>query len=205
MNNNLVLSYTPFYIKDNFCIINEQWFYKQSQILQNDLMDNLIAMAYDFDKNNNIEHIDVQYFEIPHDFTDNTTSIYYAFLKIYKRQYIFDNYMHLFNEYYQINTCNDHINYIMFENKKEYKHYGKIYDCTCCNNYYIIPECTIIYLNDNMLTSLINLHMISKKKFNPNNLQLISNELINTINEVLHFYTDYGAFVKTSLKSAKKK
>ena len=204
MNNSLVIEYTPFYIKENVCIINKEWFDKQSFILQNDLMNNLINIANEFDEKNNINSIMIESFDIPHNFIDKDTSIYYAFLKIYKQQYIFDNFIHLFNEYIQTNICDTHNDCILYENTTNYKHYGKIYECLNCNNYYILPNCTIIYLDDIMLSALIALHIKANKHFSPNDLNLISLPLIDTINTILKIYEDEGAFVKTSLKSAKK-
>jgi hypothetical protein len=167
-------------------------------------MNNLIKIANEFNEKNNVHTIHIESFDIPHNFMDNTTSIYYAFLKIYKQQYIFDNFIDLFNEYIQIDNCIIHNDCILYENIINYKHYGKIYECVNCNNYYILPHCTIIHLDDIMLSTLISLHIKANKHYSSNDLNLIPSSLIATINTVLKIYEDEGAFVKTSLKSAKK-
>jgi hypothetical protein len=210
MNENLLIHYTPLQIEDNQCIIHKDWFNKQSSILQNDLMNNLLIIANEFSKEiiNHIIKIDtfnIPSLHIPHiTKLNNTHPIYFAFLKIYKRQFIFDNFIHLFNGYHQMNNCVEHQDYILFENNLNYKHYGEIYECSKCNNYYIFPNCTIIYLDDNMLESLIGLHIKANKKMTDDKLNLIPLSLKETIQSVLNIYQDDGAFIKTSLKSAKK-
>ena len=203
MNDNLVIKYTPFYIKENVCIINKNWYDKQSLILQDDLMNNLIKIANEYNEKNNVHYIQCEYYDYEHihEHQHELNVIYYAFLKIYKQQYIFDNFIDLFNEYIKTDNCETHNDCILYENTINYKHFGKIYECLNCNNNYILPHCTNIYLNEDMLNSLIYLHIKGIKHYSKD---LIPSSLINTINTVLQVYQDEGAFVKTSLKSAKK-
>ena len=50
MNDILLIPYTQLQIEDNQCIIHKDWFNKQSSILQNDLMNNLLIIANEFSK-----------------------------------------------------------------------------------------------------------------------------------------------------------
>ena len=55
-----------------------------------------------------------------------------------------------------------------------------------------------------MLESLIGLHIKANKKMTDDKLNLIPLSLKETIQNVLNIYKDDGAFIKTSLKNAKK-
>jgi len=206
MNDNRLIEYTPLQIIDDTCIIHKIWFYEQTEELQVKLLSNLLDLAKEFGLKEELK-LEIWIFPIPHR-DIHECPVYFAFMKIYKSMFIFDNFIHCFSKYKLVDDCNMHNNWINYilkpENEPKYEHHGLIYECKKCKGYYSYPECTIIYLNDNDLNSMIGLHIKSNNKFCSDNLDLIPQELKDTINKVLDIYKDDGAFVKTSLKSAKK-
>lgn len=201
-NDSRLIQYTPLQTIGNTLIIQKKWFYLQEESFQLELKQNLLPLTLDFNQNK-IYELKIEDFEIPHTFITECEG-YFAFIKLYKNRFKFDNFMHLFNKSEEYALCKFHKNTILYNSNEDYRHYGEIYECNECNNFYVNPECTIIYLNDVDINELIELHIKSNKRFSYSNLDIINKNLINKINTVLELYKDDGAFIKTSLKSAKK-
>jgi hypothetical protein len=203
-NDSRLIQYTPLQIIDNNVIIHKKWFDLQDDSFQSELKENILPMASEFNQSQNKTYqLKIEDFEIPHNLISET-DVYFAFIKLYKNRFKFDNFIHLFNHFEIVALCDTHSNFIKYERKEGYNNYGIIYECDECNNFYIEPECTLIKLDEDDLNCLIELHIKSNKKFHPSNLNLINENLINKISSVLEIYKDEGAFVKTSLKSDKK-
>ena len=207
-NDSRLIEYTPLQIIDNVVIINKTWFNLQDEFFQVELKDNLLQIASEFHSNSGSSSdqnykLKIEDFQIPHNLIKEC-GVYFAFIKLYKKRFIFDNFIHLFNHFEIVALCDTHTNFINYERNDGYINYGTIYECDSCNNFYIDPECTLIQLDDSDLSDLIELHIKSNKKFSPSNQHIINENLIRKISYVLEIYKDDGAFVKTSLKSAKK-
>jgi hypothetical protein len=201
-NDNLIKDMTPIrFDSTEIFSINKSWFDKQSSQLQTDLVFSLLDIGNEFG-NTTVKTITISDFNIKShsncDFDIYSHPMYYAFMKIYKTQYMFDKFAHIFTKPNTVKTCQDHQNSILLTDSTKYKHYGIIYNCVMCANSWIEPECTIINLTNSMCDGLIGLHIDNSS------IDKIPIELINTIDNVLKIYADTGAFVKTSLKSSKK-
>lgn len=205
-NDSRLIEYTPLQIINNDVIINKTWFELQDEFFQLELKDNLLQMASEFDSDSEPDQnyeLKIEDFQIPHN-QIKECDVYFSFIKLYKNRFKFDNFIDLFNESVKITLCDTHTDLLEYDRNDGYINYGTIYECDSCNNFYINPECTLIKLDDSDLSDLINLHIKSNKKFSLFNLNLINENLIRKISSVLEIYKDDGAFVKTSLKSAKK-
>jgi hypothetical protein len=92
-NNNRLIRYTPIIELNNNIVIDNEWFNKQSEKLKKDLYDVFPSMILD----------DI---ELPHkDFKEG--EIYCKFLHVYKEQYMFDVYEHIFEDCYIVNLTEE--------------------------------------------------------------------------------------------------
>lgn len=97
-NNNRLIHYTPI-IPSNPIIIDNIWFQKQSNKLKKNLYEIFPNLLLDYVElpNNNIKEND----------------IYWEFIRVYKKQFLFDQYEFIFDDCYIINLTDDEINELL--------------------------------------------------------------------------------------------
>lgn len=101
INNLRLLKYTPLVPsndKDNI-FIDELWFNKQSKKFQQILLQNF----KNIELIQNVYHCDKKQFEDPE-------SNYWKFLELYKQQFLFDEYAHIFDDVIIVELSNDDLN-----------------------------------------------------------------------------------------------
>lgn len=96
---NRLIEYTPIKLTENNIIVQSKWFNKQSYDFKEKIKTKFPAMT--------LEDFTLPHNEIDNDIFENNKSLYWDFLKLYKNEFLFDNYAHLFQDVTIIKLADD--------------------------------------------------------------------------------------------------
>lgn len=114
-----ILEYTPIKIENDKIIIEKKWFNQQNSKFQVILLKQFTnALIEDFE----LPHTYISANELK-DIYENPKSLYWDFLKLYKQEFLFDNYAHLFEDVTIVQLSDEDINgllalCILFQSEK---------------------------------------------------------------------------------------